>query len=212
MPCAVPPPALRAVPSAADGRAVSPPVAPAVAVIGVELGYFDWHLLFWATATWPAHLIFISLLGQFGGSLYNEDATEATFASAEVSGRGCSSIPPPAAVRAVRAAVSAAMTSCRSENSSSPPARVGGPVHDPVRTDHDRLGAAQVDLQPLRVGERAGPAGTGVAVDRRGRGERGTLDGRGGGRLQAGRLIRAEGRVAGNGAGCDNAPSLTRRI
>ena len=36
---------------------------------------------FWATATWPAHLIFISLLGQFGGSLYNEDATEATFAS-----------------------------------------------------------------------------------------------------------------------------------
>ena len=36
---------------------------------------------FWATATWPAHLIFISLLGQFGGSLYDEEATKATFAS-----------------------------------------------------------------------------------------------------------------------------------
>jgi len=36
---------------------------------------------FWATATWPAHLIFISLLGQFGGSLYDEEATQATFAS-----------------------------------------------------------------------------------------------------------------------------------
>ena len=36
---------------------------------------------FWATATWPAHLIFTSLINQFGGSLYNEDATEATFAS-----------------------------------------------------------------------------------------------------------------------------------
>ena len=36
---------------------------------------------FWATATWPAHLIFISLLGQFGGSLYNDEASEATFAS-----------------------------------------------------------------------------------------------------------------------------------
>ncbi|CAA9304227.1 MAG: ABC transporter, sugar binding protein [uncultured Frankineae bacterium] len=38
---------------------------------------------FWATATWPAHLIFISLLGQFGGSLYDEEAAKATFASAE---------------------------------------------------------------------------------------------------------------------------------
>jgi multiple sugar transport system substrate-binding protein len=38
---------------------------------------------FWATATWPAHLIFISLLGQFGGSLFNEGATKATFASDE---------------------------------------------------------------------------------------------------------------------------------
>ena len=36
---------------------------------------------FWATATWPAHLIFISLLGQFGGSLYDEEAAKATFAS-----------------------------------------------------------------------------------------------------------------------------------
>ena len=36
---------------------------------------------FWATATWPAHLIFISLLGQFGGSLYDEGAEKATFAS-----------------------------------------------------------------------------------------------------------------------------------
>jgi multiple sugar transport system substrate-binding protein len=36
---------------------------------------------FWVTATWPAHIIFISLLNQFGGSLYNEAGTEATFAS-----------------------------------------------------------------------------------------------------------------------------------
>jgi multiple sugar transport system substrate-binding protein len=36
---------------------------------------------FWATATWPAHLIFFSLINQFGGSMYNEDATQATFAS-----------------------------------------------------------------------------------------------------------------------------------
>ncbi len=36
---------------------------------------------FWATATWPGHIIFISLLGQFGGSVYNEGATKATFAS-----------------------------------------------------------------------------------------------------------------------------------
>ena len=36
---------------------------------------------FWATATWPAHLIFISLLKQFGGSLYDEEATKATFNS-----------------------------------------------------------------------------------------------------------------------------------
>jgi multiple sugar transport system substrate-binding protein len=38
---------------------------------------------FWATATWPAHIIFVSLINQFGGSLFNEDATEATFASDE---------------------------------------------------------------------------------------------------------------------------------
>jgi multiple sugar transport system substrate-binding protein len=36
---------------------------------------------FWATATWPAHLIFISLLKQFGGSLYDEGAEKATFNS-----------------------------------------------------------------------------------------------------------------------------------
>jgi multiple sugar transport system substrate-binding protein len=36
---------------------------------------------FWATATWPGHLIFTSLINQFGGSLFNEDATQATFAS-----------------------------------------------------------------------------------------------------------------------------------
>jgi multiple sugar transport system substrate-binding protein len=38
---------------------------------------------FWVTATWPAHLIFTSLIEQFGGSLYNADATQATFASPE---------------------------------------------------------------------------------------------------------------------------------
>jgi multiple sugar transport system substrate-binding protein len=36
---------------------------------------------FWATATWPAHLIFISLLKQFGGSLYDEEGAKATFNS-----------------------------------------------------------------------------------------------------------------------------------
>ena len=38
---------------------------------------------FWVTATWPAHLIFTGLIEQFGGSLYNADATQATFASPE---------------------------------------------------------------------------------------------------------------------------------
>lgn len=38
---------------------------------------------FWVTATWPAHLIFTSLINQFGGSLYNADATQATFGSPE---------------------------------------------------------------------------------------------------------------------------------
>ena len=47
----------------------------------------------------------------------------------------------------------------------------------------DRLDATQVDLQPLRVAERAGPAGGAAAVDRgRGRGTR-VLGGRRGGRL-----------------------------
>jgi len=36
---------------------------------------------YWQTATWPAHLQFISLLHQFGGQLYNEDGTKAEFAS-----------------------------------------------------------------------------------------------------------------------------------
>jgi multiple sugar transport system substrate-binding protein len=36
---------------------------------------------FWITATWPAHLMFISLLHQFGGSLYDEAGERATFAS-----------------------------------------------------------------------------------------------------------------------------------
>lgn len=36
---------------------------------------------FWVPATWPAHLIFTSLVNQFGGSLYNDDTTEATFDS-----------------------------------------------------------------------------------------------------------------------------------
>jgi multiple sugar transport system substrate-binding protein len=38
---------------------------------------------FWVTATWPAHLMFFSLINQFGGSMFNEDATQATFASPE---------------------------------------------------------------------------------------------------------------------------------
>jgi multiple sugar transport system substrate-binding protein len=37
----------------------------------------------WSTATWPGHLVFISLLNQLGGSLYDEEAAKATFASAE---------------------------------------------------------------------------------------------------------------------------------
>jgi multiple sugar transport system substrate-binding protein len=36
---------------------------------------------FWVTATWPAHLMFISLLNQFGGKLYSDDAGKAEFAS-----------------------------------------------------------------------------------------------------------------------------------
>lgn len=35
---------------------------------------------FWQSSTWPAHLMFTSLIEQFGGSLINEDASEATFA------------------------------------------------------------------------------------------------------------------------------------
>jgi multiple sugar transport system substrate-binding protein len=36
---------------------------------------------FWVSATWPAHLCFITLLNQFGGSLYDEEGTKATFNS-----------------------------------------------------------------------------------------------------------------------------------
>lgn len=38
---------------------------------------------FWVTATWPAHLMFTGLIHQFGGSLYNADATQALFDSPE---------------------------------------------------------------------------------------------------------------------------------
>jgi multiple sugar transport system substrate-binding protein len=36
---------------------------------------------FWVTATWPAHLIFTSLIAQFGGSIFDEDGAKATFNS-----------------------------------------------------------------------------------------------------------------------------------
>jgi multiple sugar transport system substrate-binding protein len=36
---------------------------------------------FWVTATWPAHLMFTSLIAQFGGSIYNAEGTEAVFNS-----------------------------------------------------------------------------------------------------------------------------------
>ena len=35
---------------------------------------------FWQSSTWPHELMFTSLLGQFGGSLLNEDGSKATFA------------------------------------------------------------------------------------------------------------------------------------
>jgi multiple sugar transport system substrate-binding protein len=38
---------------------------------------------FWQSSTWPAHLMFMSLLWQNGGDLYNADATEATWNSPE---------------------------------------------------------------------------------------------------------------------------------
>ena len=38
---------------------------------------------FWVTATWPAHLMFTSLIAQFGGSIYNAEGTQATFNSPE---------------------------------------------------------------------------------------------------------------------------------
>ncbi|MEO5834493.1 MAG: ABC transporter substrate-binding protein [Nakamurella sp.] len=36
---------------------------------------------FWVTATWPAHLMFTSLINQFGGSIYNPEGTKALFNS-----------------------------------------------------------------------------------------------------------------------------------
>src|SRR5215208_7182136 len=36
---------------------------------------------FWQSSTWPAHLMFMSLLWQFGGDLYNGDATQAAWNS-----------------------------------------------------------------------------------------------------------------------------------
>jgi multiple sugar transport system substrate-binding protein len=36
---------------------------------------------FWVTATWPAHLMFTSLISQFGGSIYDAEGTKATFNS-----------------------------------------------------------------------------------------------------------------------------------
>ena len=36
---------------------------------------------FWVTATWPAHLMFNSLIAQFGGSIYDEAGAKATFNS-----------------------------------------------------------------------------------------------------------------------------------
>ena len=38
---------------------------------------------FWQSSTWPAHLMFMSLLPQFGGSLYNAESTEAAWNSPE---------------------------------------------------------------------------------------------------------------------------------
>ena len=34
---------------------------------------------FWVSSTWPHHLMFTSLLGQFGGSILNDDGSKATF-------------------------------------------------------------------------------------------------------------------------------------
>ena len=36
---------------------------------------------FWVTATWPAHLMFTSLIAQFGGSIYDQEGAKATFNS-----------------------------------------------------------------------------------------------------------------------------------
>ncbi len=36
---------------------------------------------FWVTATWPAHLMFNSLIAQFGGSIYDAEGAKATFNS-----------------------------------------------------------------------------------------------------------------------------------
>ncbi len=49
------------------------------AVAGMKKGGVEFP--FWVTATWPAHLMFISLLNQFGGTLYTPDGGKAQFAS-----------------------------------------------------------------------------------------------------------------------------------
>ncbi len=36
---------------------------------------------FWVTATWPAHLMFVALINQFGGSIYDADGATAKFNS-----------------------------------------------------------------------------------------------------------------------------------
>src|SRR6185437_12967507 len=64
----------------------------------------------------------------------------------------------------------------------------------------DLLRRAEVHLEPLRVAERAGPAGPGVAVDRvRGRGT-GVLHRRGGGRVVQGRVVGAGAAAGARGA------------
>src|SRR5262249_9999109 len=60
----------------------------------------------------------------------------------------------------------------------------------------DGLAAAQVDLDPLRVGERAGPAGPGVPVGRVGGRAAGVLRGR-----RRGGLVQRDVRGAAGGGG-----------
>src|SRR6185503_12622165 len=55
------------------------------------------------------------------------------------------------------------------------------------------LGRAEVDAEPLWIAGGAGPAGAGVAVDRRAGGRAGVLDGGGGGRASLGGVGGATG-------------------